>query len=184
MEANRGTIALFTELAVSQQVISDTGTTWAVLIAGSKRYSNYRHQYDNWIHVTPSNIYAMLFVDKSLVKGESGKLIYVEACHSWSIFKRLLPDDMNIYVMIASPPVKSSYGAYCNPPFGYVISLGDRFSVAWMEDSFCKHFLEDLFMIKNKKDMDYNRLICLPNAPGAFNDSTCAFYDSVGGQMC
>ncbi|GKB66264.1 vacuolar-processing enzyme [Tanacetum coccineum] len=174
------------ELAVSQQVITDTGTTWAVLIAGSKGYSNYRHQDYNGIHVTPSNVYAVLLGDKSLVKGGSGKvvdskpedrififfsghgapgslempkagkifspgllnvlrkkqlhgsyksmLIYVEACHSGSIFERLLLDDMNIYVMKASNPVESSYAAYCNLPLGYDVCLGDRFSVAWMED--------------------------------------------------
>ncbi|GJV70848.1 vacuolar-processing enzyme, partial [Tanacetum coccineum] len=141
----------------------------------------------NGIHVTPSNVYAVLLGDKSLVKGGSGKvvdskpedrififfsghgapgslempnagrifspgllnvlrkkhlhgsyksmLIYVEACHSGSIFERLLPDDMNIYVMTASNPVESSYAAYCNLPLGYDVCLGDRFSVAWMEDS-------------------------------------------------
>nr|GEX21209.1 putative reverse transcriptase domain-containing protein [Tanacetum cinerariifolium] len=30
---------------------------------------------DNWIHVTPSNIYAVLFGDKSQVKGGSGKVV-------------------------------------------------------------------------------------------------------------
>nr|GEX04045.1 vacuolar-processing enzyme [Tanacetum cinerariifolium] len=116
------------ELVVSQQVISDTGTTWAILIAGLKGYGNYRHQGDrqyhsdvlsfqklvgmadiimfmyndiahhpnyprlgtlinhpqgrdvyagdyNWIHVTPSNIYVVLFGDKSLVKGGSSKVV-------------------------------------------------------------------------------------------------------------
>ncbi|GJZ50203.1 retrotransposon protein, putative, ty1-copia subclass [Tanacetum coccineum] len=61
--------------------------------------------------------------------------LYMEACHSGSIFERLLPDDMNIYVMTASNPVESSYAAYCNLPLGYDVWLGDRFSVAWMEDS-------------------------------------------------
>ncbi|GJW87041.1 vacuolar-processing enzyme [Tanacetum coccineum] len=211
------------ELAVSQQVITDTGTTWAVLIAGLKGYSNYRHQvdvchayqllktgglkeeniivfmYDDIAHHPnnprpgtlinhPQGRDAVLLGDKSLVKGGSGKvvdskpedlififfsgheapgslempnagrifspgllnvlrkkhlhgsyksmLIYVEACHSGSIFERLLPDDMNIYVMTASNPVESSYAGYCNLPLGYDVCLGDRFSVAWMEDRY------------------------------------------------
>ncbi|GJX64476.1 vacuolar-processing enzyme [Tanacetum coccineum] len=187
------------ELAVSQHMITDTGTTWAVLIVGSKGYSNYRHQADvchayqllktglkeeniivfmyddiahhpnnprpdtlinhprgrddyNGIHVTPSNVYVVLLGDKSLVKGGSGKVVDSKpedrilfffrswsysslACHSGSIFERLLPDDMNIYVMTTSNPVESSYAAYCNLPLGYDVCLGDRFSVAWMEDS-------------------------------------------------
>ncbi|GJU81337.1 vacuolar-processing enzyme [Tanacetum coccineum] len=166
------------ELAVSQQVITDTGTTWAVLIAGSKGYSNYRHQADvchayqllktgglkeeniivfmyddiahhpnnprpgtlinhpqgrddyNGIHVTPSNVYVVLLGDKSLVKGGSGKVVdnkledrILFFFRSWS------------YSSLASNPVESSYAAYFNLPLGYDVCLGDRFSVAWMEDS-------------------------------------------------
>ncbi|GJU59723.1 retrotransposon protein, putative, ty1-copia subclass [Tanacetum coccineum] len=166
------------KLYVSQQVITDTGTTWAVLIAGSKGYSNYRHQADvchayqllktgglkeeniivfmyddiahhpnnprpgtlinhpqgrddyNGIHVTPSNVYAVLLGDKSLVKGGSGKVVDSKPEDRILFFFRSWS-----YSSLASNPVESSYAAYCNLPLGYDVCLGDRFSVAWMEDS-------------------------------------------------
>ncbi|GJW13365.1 vacuolar-processing enzyme [Tanacetum coccineum] len=166
------------ELVVSQHVITDTSTTWAVLIAGSKGYSNYRYQADvchayqllktgglkeeniivfmyddiahhpnnprpgtlinhpqgrddyNGIHVTPSNVYAVLLGDKSLVKGGSGKVVDSKPEDRILFFFRSWS-----YSSLASNPVESSYEAYCNLPLGYDVCLGDRFSVAWMEDS-------------------------------------------------
>ncbi|GJW87039.1 vacuolar-processing enzyme [Tanacetum coccineum] len=118
------------ELAVSQQVITDTGTTWAVLIAGSKGYSNYRHQDYNGIHVTPSNVYAVLLGDKSLVIGGNGKVVDSKPEDRILFFFRSWS-----YSSLASNLVESSYAAYCNLPLGYDVCLGDRFSVAWMEDS-------------------------------------------------
>lgn len=259
------------ELALGQQVSTESGTTWAVLIAGSKDYVNYRHQADvchayqllksgglkdehiivfmyddiahhpdnprpgtlinhpqghdvyagvpkdyNSIHVTPSNIYAVLLGDKSLLKGGSGKvvdskpndrififfsghggprflfmpnsprllaadlldvlkkkhlqgsyksmLIYVEACHSGSLFESILPDDLNIYAMTAAHPEESSYGAYCSftdppSPSDYQVCVGDRFSAAWMEDSEAhdrrNRSIEDQYKEVKRRTHDY-----------------------------
>ena len=70
------------------------------------------------------------------------QVIFVEACESGSIFKGLLPDDMNIYVQTASNAAEDSWATYCPgdqdhpPPKEYSTCLGDLFSVAWMEDRY------------------------------------------------
>ncbi|KAH9306247.1 hypothetical protein KI387_010651, partial [Taxus chinensis] len=49
------------------------GKRWAVLIAGSSGFSNYRHQdYTGW-DVTADNLFAVILGDKGSVQGGSGK---------------------------------------------------------------------------------------------------------------
>ena len=81
-------------------------------------------------------------------------VIYVEACESGSIFKGLIPDDLNIYVMTAANEKESSWGYYCPgmhppPPAEYNTCLGDLFSIAWMENAddndLSKETLEEQF---------------------------------------
>ncbi|WOH12158.1 hypothetical protein DCAR_0831657 [Daucus carota subsp. sativus] len=245
----RGPLSGLASLAPSPSQAGDpaNGTTWAVLVAGSNKYYNYRHQADvchayqilkkgglkeenivvfmyddiayndynprkgviinsphgddvyagvpkdyTGTNLTQNNLFAAILGNKSMVKAGSGKVvdsgpndrifiyytdhggpgilgmideflyakdlidmlklkhstgtykemvIYVEACESGSIFKGLLPDDMNIYVQTASNAVEDSWATYCPgdqdhpPPKEYSTCLGDLFSVAWMEDS-------------------------------------------------
>ena len=63
----------------------------------------------------------------------------MEACESGSMFDKLLPDDINVYVTTAADRNESSWGTYC-PPHDIVdgkhmrTCLGDLYSVNWMED--------------------------------------------------
>ncbi|KAL6005980.1 hypothetical protein ACLOJK_040025 [Asimina triloba] len=71
-------------------------------------------------------------------------VFYIEACESGSIFEGLLPEGINIYATTASNAEESSWGTYCpgdfpSPPPEYDTCLGDLYSVAWMEDRFCRH---------------------------------------------
>ncbi|ETW06790.1 hypothetical protein H310_02944 [Aphanomyces invadans] len=68
-------------------------------------------------------------------------VFYMEACESGSMFKGLLPNDINVYATTAANDHESSWGTYC-PPLGDKIGmhllgtcLGDLYSVNWMEDS-------------------------------------------------
>jgi len=67
----------------------------------------------------------------------SKMLIYVEACHSGSMFERL-PDDWNIYVNTAAKGSEVSYAAYCPPLHAFrgdddiQACLGDVFQLGWM----------------------------------------------------
>ncbi|KVH91891.1 Peptidase C13, legumain [Cynara cardunculus var. scolymus] len=65
-------------------------------------------------------------------------VIYVESCESGSIFKGLLPTDLNIYVTTASNANKNSWGTYCPdmnhpPPPEFDTCLGDLYSISWMK---------------------------------------------------
>nr|GEV93512.1 reverse transcriptase domain-containing protein [Tanacetum cinerariifolium] len=72
----------------------------------------------NWIHVTSSNIYVVLFGDKSLVKGGSGKVVdnKPEDCiflsfRAWSSRLSWLPkwwDVVDLLVMLAKPPTEAA----------------------------------------------------------------------------
>lgn len=44
---------------------------------------------------------------------DTAGFIYIEACESGSVFKGLMPDDLNIYVQTASNAVESSFATYC-----------------------------------------------------------------------
>lgn len=59
--------------------------------------------------------------------------IYIEACESGSMFKGLLPDNVNIYATTASNATTSSYACYYDDTLKTF--LGDVYSVKWLEDS-------------------------------------------------
>jgi len=59
--------------------------------------------------------------------------IYIEACESGSMFKGLLPNDIDIYATTASNGTTSSYACYYDDKLKTY--LGDVYSVKWMEDS-------------------------------------------------
>ena len=63
-----------------------------------------------------------------------GKMtLYIEACESGSMFKGLLPDNINIYATTASNATTSSYACYYDDELKTF--LGDVYSVKWLEDS-------------------------------------------------
>ena len=59
--------------------------------------------------------------------------IYIEACESGSMFKGLLPENINIYATTASNATTSSYACYYDDTLKTF--LGDVYSVKWMEGS-------------------------------------------------
>ena len=67
-------------------------------------------------------------------------VFYMEACESGSMFKGLLPTDINVFATTAADATEPSWGTYC-PPNDKVnghnmnTCLGDLYSVNWMEDS-------------------------------------------------
>merc|ERR1719219_1969047 len=79
--------------------------------------------------------------------------IYVEACESGSMFKGLLPDDIDIYATTASNATTSSYACYWDEALHTF--LGDVYSVKWMEDSdrenLAKETLEQQYEIVKKE---------------------------------
>ncbi|RHY08323.1 hypothetical protein DYB38_005743 [Aphanomyces astaci] len=91
------------------------------------------------------NLYAKDLVatlqDMHAAKKFKELVFYMEACESGSMFKGLLPTDINVYATTAANDHESSWGTYC-PPLGDKIGLhllgtclGDLYSVNWMEDS-------------------------------------------------
>ncbi|KAF6017222.1 LGMN [Bugula neritina] len=60
-------------------------------------------------------------------------LFYLESCESGSMFKGLLPDDINVYATTAANPKESSYACYYDSHLETY--LGDLYSVNWMENS-------------------------------------------------
>ncbi|KAI3971304.1 hypothetical protein MKX01_008148 [Papaver californicum] len=123
----------------------EIGTRWAVLVAGSRGYGNYRHQADV-CHayqllrkggLKEENIVVFMYDDIAtsdlnpkpgvIINHPQGqdvyagvpKVLYIEACESGSIFEGLMPEDLNIYVTTASNAEESSWGTYCpgmDPP--------------------------------------------------------------------
>ncbi|CAG5119513.1 unnamed protein product [Candidula unifasciata] len=69
-----------------------------------------------------------LHTDKKFAK----LVFYVEACESGSVFDKLLPKDINIYVTTAANPTESSYACYLDEKRGTY--LGDVFSVKFLEN--------------------------------------------------
>ncbi|AQK96094.1 senescence enhanced2a [Zea mays] len=121
----------------------DVGTRWAVLIAGSSGYYNYRHQadichayqimkkgglkdeniivfmYDDIAH-SPENPRPGVIINHPQggdVYAGVPKVFYLEACESGSIFEGLLPNDINVYATTASNADESSWGTYCPGEF-------------------------------------------------------------------
>ena len=66
-------------------------------------------------------------------------VIYLEACHSGSMFHNLLPTNISVYATTAANPDESSYAEYCSYQArinGTLIGscLGDEYSCRFMED--------------------------------------------------
>jgi len=60
-------------------------------------------------------------------------VFYVEACESGSMFKGLLPENINVYATTASNATTSSFACYYDKERHTF--LGDVYSIKWMEDS-------------------------------------------------
>jgi len=86
----------------------------------------------------PDTILHAKTLEKTLKEMNSNKqfakmTIYIEACESGSMFKGLLPTDIDIYATTASNGTTSSYACYYDDKLKTY--LGDVYSVKWMEDS-------------------------------------------------
>uniref|UniRef100_A0A914XBL5 Legumain n=1 Tax=Plectus sambesii TaxID=2011161 RepID=A0A914XBL5_9BILA len=178
----------------------DQPKIWALLVAGSNGWSNYRHQADvchaykilrvgkDYVKedVNPQNFLNILQGNKKAMKGKgSGRVIesgpndhvfvyftdhgatgliafpddtlsvkllndalkkmhrqkrfnqlvfYLEACESGSMFKNVLPTNIDVYAITAANDMESSWGCYCENDM-HLPCLGDLFSVNWMQDS-------------------------------------------------
>jgi legumain len=67
-------------------------------------------------------------------KKQFAKMVfYVEACESGSMFKDLLPKNINVFATTAANDHESSYACYWDDKRNTY--LGDVYSVMWMEDS-------------------------------------------------
>lgn len=62
-------------------------------------------------------------------------VFYIEACEAGSMFRNILPDDINVYATTATDHMVSSWACYYDLMRNAY--LGDEYSVAWME---CKTF--------------------------------------------
>lgn len=127
---------------------------------------------------------AFHFMHDSDLYGEM--VVYIEACHSGSMFDDLLTDDMNIYATTAAHAVESSWAYYCSPNDkvnGKRIGscLGDEYSITWMEDSEshdqCQETLEEQFntVLENTKKshvQEYGDLTMKKEPIGNF-EGTC-----------
>jgi len=60
-------------------------------------------------------------------------VLYVEACESGSMFKGLLPENINVFATTAANGEESSYACYWDDD--RQTYLGDVYSVRWMEDA-------------------------------------------------
>lgn len=60
-------------------------------------------------------------------------VLYIEACESGSMFEKLLPNNIDVYVTTAANGKESSYACYYDDDLQTY--LGDLYSVNWMEDS-------------------------------------------------
>ena len=108
------------------------------------------HGADNLIAFPTSYLYADKFnaaIKTMHEKKLYNKLVlYIEACHSGSMFDKELSADLNVYATTAANPNESSYAYYCGSEAvvnGTRINscLGDEYSVKWMEHT---ESLEDL----------------------------------------
>jgi len=94
----------------------------------------------------------------------SKMVFYIEACEAGSMFKDLLPDNINVYATTATNELVSSYACYYDSARGTY--LGDEYSVAWMEYS----DVEDL----NQRDLDHQFEVVKKNTP---NSPVCRYGD-------
>ncbi|OQR87248.1 vacuolar-processing enzyme [Achlya hypogyna] len=147
-----------------------------------------------------ANLYAKDLVD-TLRTMHSRKLykelvFYLEACESGSMFKGLLPDDINAFVTTAANEKESSWGTYCPPLDDHIgtkllgTCLGDLYSVNWMEDSdksdLAKETLQEQYT-RVKKLTDKSHVLEFGSASirkepvGDFQSNTD--HDSIGGSV-
>jgi len=87
----------------------------------------------------PDSVLQVDDLNKALVAMNKAKkyqklVFYLEACESGSMFRNILPSNINIYAMTASSYDESSWGCYCDNDMN-LPCLGDLFSVVWMQDS-------------------------------------------------
>jgi len=108
--------------------------------------------------------------DMYAAKKYNQMVFYVEACESGSMFKRLLPDNVNVFATTASNATTSSYACYFDK--ARKTFLGDVYSIKWLEDSdkenIEKETLEQQYKIVKKEtntsmvcqfgDMDISKL--------------------------
>merc|ERR1719516_531892 len=71
--------------------------------------------------------------DMYAAKKYNKMVFYVEACESGSMFKGLLPKDVNVFATTASKATTSSYACYFDKQ--RKTFLGDVYSIKWLEDS-------------------------------------------------
>ncbi|KAF4404584.1 hypothetical protein G4B88_005970 [Cannabis sativa] len=136
--------------------ISNNGTKWAVLVAGSNGWGNYRHQADvcHAYQILKKSgmkdeniimIYEQLYANdlndilkkKHEANGYKSLVFYLEACESGSMFQGLLPSNINVYATTASNATEDSWAEYCpnfDAPQEYDTCLGDLYSISWLED--------------------------------------------------
>ena len=84
-------------------------------------------------------------------------VLYIEACHSGSMFDTELPADINVYATTAANPNASSYAYYCGSEAvvnGTRINscLGDEYSVKWMEQT---ESIEDLTTVTLQEQFEH-----------------------------
>lgn len=73
-------------------------------------------------------------LQKMYTEKRYGKLVlYIEACEAGSMFRNILPNNINVFATTASDYDESSYACYYDSKRGTY--LGDWYSVNWMEDS-------------------------------------------------
>ncbi|THD19522.1 Legumain-protease-precursor [Fasciola hepatica] len=61
-------------------------------------------------------------------------VLYIEACHSGSMFERILPENVQIFAATAADPTESSWATFC-ADFSIDTCLADDFSYQWMTDT-------------------------------------------------
>jgi len=97
-------------------------------------------------------------------------VFYIEACESGSMFKGLLPDNVNVFATTASNATTSSYACYFDKK--RKTFLGDVYSIKWLEDSDKENIetetLEDQYKVVKREtntsevmqfgDMDISKL--------------------------
>jgi len=85
-------------------------------------------------------------------------VFYVEACESGSMFRDVLPDNLNVFATTAADYDESSYAWYYDPKRRTY--LGDEYSINWMEDSDAENIevetLQEQFdIVKNKTTLSH-----------------------------
>ncbi|PRD35482.1 UNVERIFIED_CONTAM: Lgmn [Trichonephila clavipes] len=83
---------------------------------------------------TSKNFMAVLKGDEKTLAGVgSGKVRYMEAWESGSMFENILPNNANVYTTMTANSEEFSYACYFDDKSDTY--LGDSYSVHWMEDT-------------------------------------------------